>query len=57
MEPIDETGFEGLGEAMEACRNIELDTEDMARLAAEVEALAAVPLDSLMGEFPNAIEN
>lgn len=57
MEPIDETGFEGLGEAMEACRGIELDIEDMARLAAEVEALAAVPLDSLMGEFPDAIKN
>lgn len=52
-----ETGFEGLDKAMEACKGMEIGADDMARLAAEVEALAAVPLDSLMGEFPNAIEN
>lgn len=46
-----ETGFEGLDKAME------IGADDMARLAAEVEALAAVLLDSLMGEFPDAIKN
>lgn len=48
--------FEGLDEAMEACKGMEIGAEDMARLAAEVEALAAVPLDSLMGEFPDALK-
>lgn len=50
-------GLEGLGEALEACRGIDMGVEDMARLSAEVEALAAVPIDSLVGEFPDAIKS
>lgn len=56
MEAIDEWDFEALNEAMEACRGMEIGTEEMAALAAEVEALAAVPLDGRMPEFSDALK-
>lgn len=54
MEAIDEWDFEALNEAMEACRGMEIGTEEMAALAAEVETLAAVPVGEFMGEFSDA---
>lgn len=56
MEAIDEWDFEALNEAMEACRGMEIGTEEMAVLAAEVEALAAVPVGEFMGEFSDALK-
>lgn len=56
MEAIDEWDFEALNEAMEACRGMEIGTEEMAALAAEVEALAAVPIGELMDEFSDALK-
>ena len=41
---------------MEACRGIGISPEEMAALSAEVEALAAVPVGELMGEFSDAIK-
>lgn len=53
---IDEWDFEALNEAMESCRGMEIGPEEMAALAAEVEALAAVPIGEFMGEFSDALK-
>lgn len=54
MEAIDEWGFEALNEAMEACRGMEIGTEEMEALTAEVEAFAAVPIGEFMIEMSDA---
>lgn len=56
MEASDDLRLEGLGGAIETCKGVEVGIEDMARLSAEVEALAAVPIGDLMGEFSDAIK-